>query len=150
MKKINVPNSFLSLAEEELRAGHGVRLKIDGASMYPFIRGGEDEVEIVPFPLDEKLPEWSCLFFQWGGHYMVHRYIGTEDGECILMGDGNIVRKERVPRDRIIGILCRIYRPDGSIQDCSDRRWLQKARLWYLIRPLRRVLIPAFRLFRVR
>lgn len=150
MRKIVVPNNFLSLAEEELRAGRTVRLHIDGQSMYPFIRGGVDEVEVVPCPSEGNLPAWCCPFYQWEGRYMIHRYVGTEDGDCIMLGDGNLVRKERVRREDVVGILSRIYRPDGSVQDCNDPRWLRRGELWYRLRPLRRILIPAFRLLRIR
>ena len=150
MRRIVVPNDFLSVAEEELRAGRTVRLHIDGQSMYPFIRGGRDEVEIVPFPSDRKLPEWCCPFYRWEGRYMVHRYVGMEDGCCVMLGDGNIVRRERVHREDVIGILNKIYRPDGGVQDCSDPRWLRKAKLWYRLRPLRKFLIPAFRFLHIR
>lgn len=150
MRKIVVPNNFLSLAEEELRAGRTVRLHIDGQSMYPFIRGGVDEVEVVPCPAEGDLPAWCCPFYRWEGRYMIHRYVGTEDGDCIMLGDGNLVRKERVRREDVVGMLSRIYRPDGSVQDCSDPRWLRRGELWYRLRPLRRILIPAFRLFRIR
>ena len=148
MRKIVVPNDFLSVAAEELRAGRSVRLHIDGQSMYPFLRGGADEVEVVPCPPGE-LPAWCCPFYCWEGKYMIHRYIGMEDGECVMLGDGNLVRRERVPRGEILGLLSRIWHPDGSVQDCSDPRWLRKARLWYRLRALRRFLIPAFRLFRI-
>lgn len=150
MRKLIVPNSFLSMAEEELRAGRSVRLYIDGTSMYPFIRGGVDEVEVVPCPPEGDLPAWCCPFYCWEGRYMIHRYIGTEGGNCVMLGDGNLARREKVRREDIIGLLSRIYRPDGSVQDCSDPKWLRKAKLWYRLRPFRRILIPAFRLLRIR
>lgn len=146
MRKIVVPNRFLAVAEEELRAGRSVRVQIDGQSMYPFIRGGADEVEIVPCPPDGELPAWCCPFYRWEGRYMIHRYVGTEGDRCVMLGDGNLVRREYVRREEIIGLLHRIYRPDGSVQACTDPRWLRKGRLWYRLRPLRRILIPAFRL----
>lgn len=149
MRKIVISNDFLSLAEEELRAGRSVRLHIDGQSMYPFIRGGADEVEIVPCAAEGELPRWCCPFYRWEGRYMIHRYLGVENGECVMLGDGNLARLERVARGEIIGILSRIYRPDGSVQDCSDPRWLRKAALWYRLRPLRRILIPLFRLLHI-
>ena len=149
MRKVVIPNDFLSLAEEELRAGRSVRLHIDGQSMYPFIRGGADEVEVVPCPSEGELPKWCCPLYCWEGHYMIHRYIGVENGECVMLGDGNVVRFERVGRSQIIGLLSRIYRPDGSVQDCSDPRWLRKAALLYRLRPLRRILIHIIRLLRL-
>lgn len=56
MRKLIVPNSFLSEAAEALRAGQTVKLHIDGQSMYPFIHGGKDLVEVVPCPPEGELP----------------------------------------------------------------------------------------------
>ena len=150
MRKIVVPNEFLSAAEEELRAGRSVRLHIDGQSMYPFIRGGIDEVEIVPCPRDGALPAWCCPFYKWDGKYMIHRYIGSKGDVCIMLGDGNLVRREHVRRNEVIGLLSRIYRPDGSVQECDDPHWLRKGAWWYRLRSLRRILIPLCRLLRIR
>lgn len=149
MRKLIVPNSFLAEAAEVLRQGQSVKLHIDGQSMYPFIRGGIDLVEVVPCPPEGELPAWCCPFYLWEGRYMIHRYIGREGDECLMLGDGNIARIERVRRQEIIGLLRCIYRPDGTIQDCSDPRWLRKAAWWYRLRPLRRFLLPIFRLFRI-
>mgnify|MGYP000076131080 CR=1 FL=1 len=150
MRKLVVPNSFLSEAAEALRQGRAVKLHIDGQSMYPFIRGGIDLVEVVPCPPEGELPAWCCPFYQWEGKYMIHRYIGREGDECLMLGDGNVARIERVKREDIIGLLQTIYRPDGTTLDCRDERWLKKARWWYRLRPLRRWLLPAFKMLHVR
>ena len=52
----------------------------------------------------------------------------------MMLGDGNLARIERVKREDIIGILRTIYRPDGTVQDCRDTRWLKKAKWWYRLR----------------
>ena len=48
MRKITVSNDFFAEAAEALRQGQTVKLLIGGQSMYPFIRGGIDLVEVVP------------------------------------------------------------------------------------------------------
>ena len=40
MRKLVVGNEFLAEAAEALRQGKSVKARIDGWSMYPFIRGG--------------------------------------------------------------------------------------------------------------
>lgn len=150
MRKLVVPNSFLSEAAEALRQGRAVKLHIDGQSMYPFIRGGIDLVEVVPCPPEGELPAWCCPFYQWEGKYMIHRYIGRDGDECLMLGDGNVARIERVKREDIIGLLQTIYRPDGTTLDCRDERWLKKAQWWYRLRPLRRWLLPVFKMLHVR
>ena len=133
MKKV-VPNIFLQEAAEILKSGQPVRLHIDGQSMYPFIRGGKDEVEVVPYDGVSALPLWCAAFYCWEGKYMIHRYIGTKEG--------NLVRIEAVEPTAVYGILSTIYHPDGSAQDCNEKAWLSRGKWWYRLRGIRRFLIP--------
>ena len=103
MRKITVSNDFFAGVAEALKQGQTVKLLIDGQSMYPFIRGGVDQVEVVSYPSEDELPAWCCLFYQWEGRYMIHRYIGREGNEYLMLGDGNVFRIERVKREDIIG-----------------------------------------------
>lgn len=146
MRKIAVPNSFLAEAAEALKQGQTVKLHIDGQSMYPFIKGGKDLVEVTPCPPDGDLPAWCCPFYLWEEKYMIHRYIGKEGEKCLMLGDGNIARIERVKRTEIIGLLRYIYRPDGTVQDCSDPHWLKCAQRWYRLRKIRRCLLFIYKL----
>ena len=149
MRKLVVPNSFFAEAAEALRSGQSVRLHVNGQSMYPFIHGGKDEIEIVPYDGKTPLEPWCCPFYQWKGNYMIHRYIGMDGDLCQMLGDGNIYRIEKLPKEEIIGLLRTIYHPDGTEQDCRDTQWLRKAAWWYRFRKLRRFLIPLFRIFGV-
>lgn len=149
MRKLIVPNIFFAEAAEVLREGKSVRLHVDGQSMYPFIHGGKDEIEVVPYDGKTPLDLWCCPFYQWEGNYMIHRFIGMNGNNCRMLGDGNLFRIEEVPQEEIIGILQTIYHPDGSTQDCRDPRWLRRAQWWYRLRKVRRFLIPLFRLLRV-
>lgn len=149
MRKLVVPNSFFAEAAEALRNGQTVRLHVDGQSMYPFIHGGKDEIEVIPYDPQTPLEPWCCPFFQWGGNYMIHRYIGMNGDMCQMFGDGNIYRIEEVRKEDIAGILRTIYHPDGTQQDCRDEKWLKKAVWWYRLRKFRRFLIPLFRLCRI-
>ena len=49
-----VSNDFFVEAVEELRKGKSVRLFVGGQSMYPFIHGGKDEIEVVNKVLSNK------------------------------------------------------------------------------------------------
>lgn len=145
MKKLRVANGFLAQAASLLEEGSSVRLRIDGGSMRPFIRGGEDEVCLLPAPPVDDIPLGSCLFYCWQGQYMVHRYVGREGDVLVLMGDGNLVQKERISSAEVIGILSRIYHKDGSISDCLSAKWLRKGRNWYRMRFFRQILLSLCR-----
>ena len=105
MRKLVVPNSFFAEAAEALRNGRSVRLHVDGQSMYPFIHGGKDEILINPYDGVSPLEPWCCLFYQWGGNYMIHRLVETDGETCRMLGDGNLCRLEELPKKEIIGIL---------------------------------------------
>ncbi len=149
MRKITLPNKFFAEAAEELKRGRTAKLLVGGQSMYPFIRGGEDVVEVIPCPPEEELPIWCCPFYQWEGKYMIHRYIGRKNGLYLMLGDGNLARVEEVERADIIGVLKTIYHPDGTVQDCLDPHWLKKAEWWYKLRFARRWLLAVCRILHV-
>lgn len=81
---------------------------------------------------------------------MVHRYIGRDGDYCLMLGDGNLARVERVKRNDVLGLLRYIYRSDGFVQDCTDPRWLRWGALWYRLRPLRRFLLPVMKRLHLR
>lgn len=144
-----MPNEFFAEVAEELKRGNPVRLQANGQSMYPFIHGGKDEIELVPYDGTTSPEPWCCPFYQWNGHYMIHRFIGMKGDKWCMLGDGNICRIEEVSQKDIIGLLRTIHHPDGTQQDCSDKKWLRRAAWWYKLRRIRRILIPLFRLLRV-
>jgi len=145
MKTQVVQNQFLEGVAALLQEGRTVRVRIGGRSMDPFIRGGMDEVELVPYEPGCDLPLWTCVFFRWGESYVVHRYIGREGHLFCFMGDGNLVQVEKVEETLVLGVLRTIYHPDGTEQDCFSSRWLCKGELWYRLRCFRRFLLPLFR-----
>jgi hypothetical protein len=148
MKQRIVHNAFLAEAARMLELGKSVRIRIGGNSMYPFIQGGKDEVEIVPLDSHPSFPLWSCVFYQWNGHYMIHRYIGRNGNKYRMMGDGNLLQVEEVAVNDIKGVLNAIYRPNGTCQNCLDKRWLRKGKYWFRLRKLRRILIVLIRTFK--
>ena len=147
MKRVVVQNCFLEGVAAMLKEGRSVRVRIDGKSMHPFIRGSKDEVELIPYHSGSSLPLWCCVFFRWRGDYIVHRYIGKEGDNFCFMGDGNLVQVEKVDEADILGVLQSICRHDGTKQNCLDPKWLRKGALWYRFRKFRRFLLPFYRRF---
>lgn len=148
---MTVPNAFFEQAAESLRAGRTVRMKALGDSMYPFIRGGKDEILLVPFlPDEEELPLWGAAFYRWNGHYMVHRFIRKEGEHLVFLGDGNVYQEEKVLPQEVYGVLHTIYRKGKEI-DCRSVSWQKKGARWYRLLFLRKYLLFLFkkcRLFR--
>lgn len=144
-EKLILPNKFLAIAEDELRAGHSVKLKADGMSMYPFIRGARDTVKISPLKLSEKPRLWHAYLCRWKDKYIIHRLVGEENGEFIFSGDGNFGQTEIVTSENIIGILSRIYRNNGKEIFCDSLSWSRKGKIWHKLLPVRRYLLGVHR-----
>lgn len=140
-----LPNGFLAIAEENLRAGQSVRLRADGSSMYPFIRGADDSVEILPLKPYEEPQRWYAYLCRWNDKYIIHRLIGKQDDEYIFSGDGNTGSRERVGRHEIIGILSHIHRDNGKDIGCLSPGWARKGKVWHTFMPVRRYLLGIHR-----
>ena len=143
--RIILPNEFLSLAEENLKDGKSVKILADGPSMFPFIHGARDLVEIIPVRPDENPMLWEVYFFIHNGKYKIHRFVGREDDFFIMRGDGNLKISEKVKQKDIIGKLYRIHKPDGTVIDCTSKKWLRKGCTWNKLLPLRRYMLAAVR-----
>ena len=147
MRRIVFQNHFFEEIAQLLQEGNPVRVRIDGESMHPFIVGGKDEVLLIPYDKKTPIELWSCIFYKWKGHYMIHRFVGLQDGQYCMMGDGNLVQIERIEETDILGILQTIYHADGSTQYCLGKKWLCQGRYWFKFRKLRRFLLPIYRKF---
>lgn len=147
MRRIVFQNHFFEEIAQLLQEGNPVRVRIDGESMHPFIVGGKDEVLLIPYDKKTPIELWSCIFYKWKGHYMIHRFVGFQDSQYCMMGDGNLVQIERIEESDILGILQTIYHADGSTQYCLGKKWLCQGRYWFKFRKLRRFLLPIYRKF---
>ena len=110
--KRTVPNRMLfAETRDQLLAGREVVVRVLGQSMLPFFRSGS---RITLRPLRE------------GDLRRGHVVLGETDERVTLLGDGNTVGTETIPRERIYGIV-----------DCG-RLHLWLAERWMRLRPLRR------------
>lgn len=130
-----------------LHAGREIRIPVTGRSMLPTLIPGIDRVTIdtskqrKPRIMDialalESEPEGR-------GHFILHRIVGAADGVFVMMGDGNLQRKERINAENILGVVTEILRGNRIIIPSRV-----KGRLWWWLRPLRRIIVrlhPAFR-----
>ena len=144
-EKLILPNEFLSIAEEELREGKSVKILADGASMYPFIKGGKDYAEVVPMPSDMEPKLWQAYLFKYNGKYVIHRFVAKEGDIYRMLGDGNLKIEERVKRRDIIGILNRIHKANGETVDTTTKKWQRKGKIWNRMLPFRRYLLAIIR-----
>ena len=119
-----------------LRDGREAVIAPAGDSMLPFIRGGRDRVVL---RRRESAAPGDIVLARIGGRYVLHRVLACAGGRLTLMGDGNLRGTECCDASDVLGTAVEIIRADGS------RRVPGKARLWRILRPLRRILLAIYK-----
>lgn len=143
MQTKTVPNAELIPAIGKLiEEGQEVIFKPKGVSMLPFIRGGRDSVLLRKADGlkvgDIALAEIS------EGRYVLHRIETIEDEMIVLMGDGNLVGRERCRKEDVMAIAVKIIKENKEI-DCQSPRHMRMAEIWKRLLPLRRYLLAIYR-----
>jgi len=132
MKRIVSNRLLFTEARDQLLAGRTVTVCVSGQSMLPFFRSGS---RITLRPLhDGDLQRGHVVLGETdAGHFVVHRILAVTDDRVTLLGDGNTVGTETIPRQRIYGIV-----------DCGPLH-LRLAECWMRLRPLRRYPLAVLR-----
>ena len=137
MDKRTLPNEIL-LGEVAaiLQEGREAVIIPTGNSMLPFIRGGVDRVVLCRKPA---VAVGDIVLVKIGERYILHRVIAREGDALTLMGDGNIRGTEACRTGDVIGTVAEIIRPSGRV------RIPGRARLWRMLKPIRRYLLALWR-----
>jgi phage repressor protein C with HTH and peptisase S24 domain len=113
-----------------------------GSSMSPFIKGGVDRVLITKA---ESIAEGDIILaLTEQGSHVLHRVEKVDGNMLILMGDGNLIGRERCRREDVIGKAVKIIKKDREI-DCQSPSHLRKAAIWRSLLPIRRYLLAIYR-----
>ncbi len=123
--------------------GVSVTLPVNGCSMLPFIIGGRESV-ILQKPV---APREGDVVLAWvdDSRYVVHRIIRKTGNDVILMGDGNIVGTEHCLISDIKAIATHVVHVDGRTHYLYSRARRIGAKLWWYIRPARRIILAIYR-----
>jgi hypothetical protein len=123
--------------------GVSVTFPVKGRSMLPFIFGGRESV-ILQKP--GSLQRGQVVLAQVGPErYVVHRIIKVEPDRITLMGDGNIRGTESCTPANVLAVATHVVDENGRRRPLDTRGQLAKARLWYGIRPIRRIILAILR-----
>ena len=126
-----------------VRDGVSVTFPVKGRSMLPFIFGGRESV-ILQKP--ELLKRGQVVLAEIGPNvYVVHRIIKIEPHRITLMGDGNIRGTESCKPECVLAVATHVVDEKGRRRELGSRTRMDKARIWYLIRPLRRYILAILR-----
>ena len=135
-KRVVANELLLEEAASLMDEGREVSFTPLGSSMLPFIRGGKDSVRLQKKASVEvgdivlvRLP---------GPRYVLHRVIGIQGDGLTLMGDGNIAGTESCSRSDVMGTVVGIVKGKRTVVP-------GKARIWRLLKPVRRYLLGIYR-----
>lgn len=126
-----------------LEQGRRVKLHAKGNSMQPFIDGERDTLVLVPPPARLRRGD-VVLACTDGDGYVVHRIVRLHGDRVVLMGDGNLARCETCSRSGIRGYVTARIRC-GKSRSLSSPDVRAAAFLWWLLLPVRRYLLWAWR-----
>ena len=137
MDRRSLPNDVL-LGEVAVVLNEGREAVIipTGNSMLPFIRGGVDRVVL---RRQEGVAVGDIVLVKIGERFILHRVIAREGDALTLMGDGNVRGTESCRTENVIGTVAEIIRPSGRV------RIPGRARLWRMLKPIRRYLLALWR-----
>ena len=123
--------------------GVSVTFPVKGRSMLPFIFGGRESV-ILQKP--GSLQRGQVVLAQVGpDRYVVHRIIKIEPDRITLMGDGNICGTESCTPSNVLAIATHVVDEKGKRRTLESKGQMFKARVWYVIRPFRRITLAVLR-----
>ena len=123
-----------------IREGKTVVLPVRGNSMRPFIQNGNDCVELHPLP--PVLRKGDVVLARTSkGYYVLHRVTVISPALLTLEGDGNIGLRETCRPSDVLARAEWVIDAHKERHSLLDRRARIKWRMWYMLRPLRRVLL---------
>ena len=129
-----------------VKEGKRVTLPVRGNSMQPFIIGDRDSVELV----GPAVVSVGDVVLAWinGDRYVIHRVIriyGENFDQIQLMGDGNLTDNEYCHISDIKAKAEYIIGGDGSRRYIYSRKMVLLSRIWWYLRPLRRIILAVYR-----
>lgn len=143
MQRRVIPNEELIFEIAMLvNEGTEVMFKPKGVSMLPFIRGGKDSVVLKK--AEDVRPGHIVLAKVNERNFVLHRVEDVAGDMIILMGDGNIMGRERCRVNDVIAVAVKIIK-DNKETDCLSDRHMRRARLWKKLLPVRRYLLAIYR-----
>ena len=116
-----------------------------GTSMWPLFKTHRDRVYIVKVT-DRLRPLDVALYPDGHGNYIMHRVVRVCEDHYLIRGDNTFVL-ERVPHDRVIGVLVEFDRK-GKHVAVSSRTYRLYSRVWNFLYPVRYLFHGALALLR--
>lgn len=143
MKKLVNNEILLDCADQMLKEGHSVTIRVAGYSMRPILEHRRDDVTLVKPDLDA-LQLYDVLLFKINGKYVLHRLLSINGDKLTFMGDGNLQGMEQCTKADVVGIASQFIRK-GRVINCDSKWFRRYGWLWNKLRPIRRWLLLCHR-----
>lgn len=142
VKLINV-DSMLPTILEIMGEGRRVRITVTGMSMYPFLRGNIDSVELSSINFAELLRGDIVLIKRDNGAYILHRVVHKGKERFFLAGDAQQWIEGPLRPDQLVAKVVTVWRKDSSIP-CTAIVWIFLSKLWCWLLPFRYSIIKTY------
>ena len=123
--------------------GYQVTLPVNGISMLPFIIGGKESVNLVrPGVLQQ-----GDIVLAWvdGCRFVIHRIIDIRQDQLTLMGEGNLKGKEHCHVSDVKARAIHVIDSKGQQHDLYTPLRRFAFRVWWVLRPFRRIILGIYR-----
>jgi len=152
MEKLSLSvQEWAQMAQDSLESDNIVPIlfRVNGNSMYPFIRANMDDILLVPVKQNELKIGDIVLFPRKykGGNYCLHRLYKIDGDMVQTFGDGNPGPDRPFPKKNIIGKAILIKRGKLTI-DCEDPKWIRRFNSWNSLWRIRGLMLFPFRIVR--
>lgn len=134
---------ILADAVRFVNEGMAVTLLVKGRSMLPFIHGGTDSV-VLTRPGQIRRGDVVLARID-GRRFVLHRVMEVSDTQVELMGDGNLLGRERCRPEDVLARADEVVKGDGRHLRLDTPRQRRAARLWRRLLPVRRYLLFIYR-----
>jgi hypothetical protein len=129
-----------------LEQGIGVRITVTGMSMYPFLHGNRDVVELVRTRMDDVRRGDIVLIRRDSGEYVLHRIFRRSREGFFIVGDAQQWIEGPLKPNQLLAKASVIWRKSRCIP-CSKTVWKLVGAVWLLMLPYRQRMIKLYRAY---
>ena len=129
--KINIypMSELVPIICEFLEQGKDVTINAKGNSMRPILVDRRDFLTLSPCDSEKLSVGDVVLFKRDNGVYVVHRIVEKENGNYIMMGDGQVNRETGIRPDQVLAQMTSFVR-NGRFISCDNKGYKCYTRFW--------------------
>lgn len=142
--KLMKTNIIMPAIKELFEEGQRVRITVTGMSMYPFLRGDKDSVELTRTVFAEVRQGDILLVLRNNQQYVLHRLIRKKNDHIYLNGDAQQWWEGPIYPEQLVAKVVTVYRQDSCIP-CTNKAWRTFSFIWLVLFPFRYLIIKSYR-----